>query len=431
MENGLYETKVAFESDNIRLSMPLMKVDKERRLVHGFATLDNLDKQADIVTKAASVGAFTRFRGNIREQHDPHKAVGRIINFKEDSLHDPDTGKTYSGVFVSAYVSKGAEDTWQKVLDGTLTGFSIGGRITEAEDAFDEDMDKSIRIVHGYELSELSLVDNPANQLANVISIEKFDNGTMHVDTPLVKGGIDNVFWCQNDNIITLKSNEDERCAVCNETMFNVGFVETNDPDKRTTIKTSLESFKKNALTVDTVNNLVKEANSMAEDTIVDETVADEVAKSEDTVEESAPEVEAVVEKAEEAVEVEAETEEVEKSDDAADVEAIADADVVEKDAAAKVNELSDLLASSLSTLVDTVKALNDKVDEMNKSLNGVKGEVSATKGSVESLGKRVDAVEDTTAFRKSGDLGEVVQEQTIQKSESLWAGRFLTTTDL
>jgi hypothetical protein len=408
-----------------------MKVDKERRLVHGFATLDNLDKQADIVTKAASVGAFTRFRGNIREQHDPHKAVGRIINFKEDSLHDPDTGKTYSGVFVSAYVSKGAEDTWQKVLDGTLTGFSIGGRITEAEDAFDEDMDKSIRIVHGYELSELSLVDNPANQLANVISIEKFDNGTMHVDTPLVKGGIDNVFWCQNDNIITLKSNEDERCAVCNETMFNVGFVETNDPDKRTTIKTSLESFKKNALTVDTVNNLVKEANSMAEDTIVDETVADEVAKSEDTVEESAPEVEAVVEKAEEAVEVEAETEEVEKSDDAADVEAIADADVVEKDAAAKVNELSDLLASSLSTLVDTVKALNDKVDEMNKSLNGVKGEVTAAKGSVESLGKRVDAVEDTTAFRKSGDLGEIVQEQTIQKSESLWAGRFLTTTDL
>lgn len=430
MENGLYETKVAFESDNIRLSMPLMKVDKERRLVHGFATLDNLDKQADIVTKAASVGAFTRFRGNIREQHDPHKAVGRIINFKEDSLHDPETGKTYSGVFVSAYVSKGAEDTWQKVLDGTLTGFSIGGRITEAEDAFDEDMDKSIRIVHGYELSELSLVDNPANQLANVISIEKFDNGTMHVDTPLIKGGIDNVFWCQTDNIITLKSNEDERCAVCNEAMFNVGFVETNDPDKRTTIKTSLESFKKNALTVDTVNNLVKEANSMAEDTIVEEAVTDEVEKSEDTVEESAPEVEAVVEKAEEAVEVEAETDEVEKSDDT-DAEANADADVVEKDAAAKVNELNDLLASSLSTLVDTVKTLSDKVDEMNKSLGGVKGEVSATKGSVESLGKRVDAVEDTTAFRKSGDLGEVVQEQTIQKSESLWAGRFLTTTDL
>ena len=212
--------------------------------------------------------------------------------------------------------------------------------------------------------------------------------------------------------------------------MFNVGFVETNDPDKRTTIKTSLESFKKNALTSDKVNNLVKEANSMAEDTIVEETVTDEVMKSEDAVEESAPEVEAVVEKADEAVEVEAETDEVEKSDNT-DAEVVADADVVEKDAAAKVNELNDLLASSLSTLVETVKTLNDKVDEMNKSLSGVKSEVTAAKGSVESLGKRVDAVEDTTAFRKSGDLGEVVQEQEIQKSGSLWAGRFLTTTDL
>lgn len=428
--NGLYETKVAFESDNIRLSMPLMKVDKEKRLVHGFATLDNLDKQADIVTKAASINAFTRFRGNIREQHDPHKAVGRVINFKENTLHDPETGKTYSGVFVSAYVSKGAEDTWQKVLDGTLTGFSIGGRITDTEDAFDEDMNKSIRIVHGYELSELSLVDNPANQLANVISIEKLDNGVVHVDTPLVKGGIENIFWCNADSLVTLKATDEERCSVCNEGMFNVGFVETNDPDKRTTIKTSLESFKKNALTSDKVNNLVKEANSMAEDTIVEETVTDEVAKSEDTVEESAPEVEAVVEKADEAVEVEAETDEVEKSDNT-DAEVVADADVVEKDAAAKVNELNDLLASSLSTLVETVKTLNDKVDEMNKSLSGVKSEVTAAKGSVESLGKRVDAVEDTTAFRKSGDLGEVVQEQEIQKSGSLWAGRFLTTTDL
>jgi hypothetical protein len=127
MENRLYETKVALDSDNIRLSMPMMKVDRERRIVHGFATLDNLDKQDDIVTRAASLNAFKKFRGNIREQHDHKKAVGRIVDFREDSVYDAETGKTYNGVFVSAYVSKGAEDTWQKVLDGTLTGFSIGG----------------------------------------------------------------------------------------------------------------------------------------------------------------------------------------------------------------------------------------------------------------------------------------------------------------
>jgi hypothetical protein len=47
-------------------------------------------------------------------------------------------------------------------------------------------------------------------------------------------------------------------------------------------------------------------------------------------------------------------------------------------------------------------------------------------------FGKRVDAVEADTAFRKSGDLGEIVQEaQPEQVEKSLWGGRFLKTADL
>jgi hypothetical protein len=59
------------EGDNVRLSMPFSKVDSERRIVSGFATLDNVDKQADIVTTEASLKAFAKFRGNIREMHQP------------------------------------------------------------------------------------------------------------------------------------------------------------------------------------------------------------------------------------------------------------------------------------------------------------------------------------------------------------------------
>ncbi len=121
------------DGDNIRLSMPLTKVDKERRIVSGFASLDNVDKQDDIVTAEASMSAFAKFRGNIREMHQP-VAVGKMVDFKEDKYFDPDTKKFYKGVFVSAYVSKGAQDTWEKVLDGTLTGFSIGGPIFVAKD---------------------------------------------------------------------------------------------------------------------------------------------------------------------------------------------------------------------------------------------------------------------------------------------------------
>jgi hypothetical protein len=69
------------DGDNLRLSMPFSKVDKERRIVSGFATLDNVDKQDDIVTADASMKAFAKFRGNIREMHQP-LAVGKMVAFR-------------------------------------------------------------------------------------------------------------------------------------------------------------------------------------------------------------------------------------------------------------------------------------------------------------------------------------------------------------
>jgi hypothetical protein len=159
------------EGDNVRLSMPFSKVDQERRIVSGFATLDNVDKQADIVTTDASLKAFAKFRGNIREMHQPI-SVGKMVSFKEEKYFDPESKKFYTGVYVSAYVSKGAQSTWEKVLDGTLSGFSIGGRMNKYDDMYDEKMEKTVRVIKDYDLTELSLVDNPANQFANIMSIE-------------------------------------------------------------------------------------------------------------------------------------------------------------------------------------------------------------------------------------------------------------------
>src|SRR6478735_8328495 len=118
--------------NNIVMHMPLTKVDESKRLVSGFAILDNDDKQNDRVLADASRKAFSDFRGNIREMHQPI-AAGRLVDFVEKSFFDPKTNKTYTGIYVTAYISRGAEDTWQKVLDGTLTGFSIGGSVKDSE----------------------------------------------------------------------------------------------------------------------------------------------------------------------------------------------------------------------------------------------------------------------------------------------------------
>ncbi len=426
------------EGENVRLSMPFSKVDKERRIVSGFASLDNVDRQMDIVTTEASMKAFENFRGNIREMHQP-LAVGKMVSFKQEKYFDTESKKFYNGVFVSAYVSKGAQSTWEKVLDGTLTGFSIGGKMNKWDDAFDEKLDSQIRIIKDYDLVELSLVDSPANQFANIMSVEKVDG------VAVVKGDnttLENVFWDSETGIVMVSENEKEISPTTGNEMKNIGFVEKTDSEKIDMIKFLVDSAKG----IKTIK-MTKEVIPMTEDTNVEAVVEDTPVVTEESNVEIAPEApadapadasaeEAVVEESESSAEV-VETTEAEKSIDTVNPEeAIVKA----------VADIKDSLNNAFGDLTATIKSINDQVAELTKSIAGVTQDVTSVNSKVVSVadevatikndfnefGKRVDKVESDTAFRKSGDLGEIVQElaeQPVQKS--LWGGRFLKSTDL
>jgi len=111
-------------------------------------------------------------------------------------------------------------------LDGTYTGFSIGGRMLKWDDAYDEKADNQIRIIKQYDLVELSLVDSPANQFANILSIEKSE------DVDVLKGDgvadLENVFWDSDSGLVILSDNESENHPVSGSSMQNIGFVEKN-----------------------------------------------------------------------------------------------------------------------------------------------------------------------------------------------------------
>jgi uncharacterized protein YoxC len=362
--------------------------------------------------------------------HQP-TAVGKVVSFKEDRYFDPSTKKFYSGVYVSAYISKGAQDTWEKVLDGTLTGFSIGGNIKKFDDSYDEELEKAVRVIKEYDLHELSLVDNPANQFANVISIEKGQLGGF-----LAKAVVDNVYWCNSDDIVRISKDSDESCPSCSCQMQNIGFVEEGD-DNLETVKFLVDSAKG----IRTIK-ITKEENPMTEETtlVADAPVADAAEIVENV--EVAPEAPA------EAV-VEAPAEEAAAEEPVADAAPVAVEDTTEKSVDAKVDateeiakavsDINEAVTNALSNLAETVKSLQANVDAITKSLETVTGEVksvanevSQVKGSFNEFGKRVDAVEQDTAFRKSGDLGEIVQELPEMKAQkSLWGGRFLKTADL
>ena len=423
------------EGDNVRLSMPIGKVDIERRMVSGFATLDNVDRQGDIVTTESSIDAFKNFRGNLREMHQP-SAVGKIVSFKEDKYFDPNDKKFYSGVYISAYVSKGAQDAWEKVLDGTYTGFSIGGNIKTWDDAYDEKNDTTVRVIKNYELHELSLVDNPANQFANIVSIEKI-NGQNVVDGYLSKTEIENVFWDSESGIVMVSDSDSVVSPTNGNKMQNIGFIEKNDKENTEMIKFLVDSAKG----ISTIK-ITKEVNPMTEST---ETAVDAVVENAEVAPEAQPaevlETPAVIEEvavAEEAVVSEivdggadspvAEEAAVEIEKLETTVDAVSE---VKEEVAKAVSEINASLTNAFGDLAATIKSLNEQVAAVTKSLDAVTSDVNGIKGNFNEFGKRVDLVEQDTAFRKSGDLGEIVQESPQVVQKSLWGGRFLTNTDL
>ena len=358
--------------DKVVYHMPFAKVDAEKRIVSGFATLNNIDKQHDIVTTEASIKAFKSFRGNVRELHSKI-AAGRLLDYGMSQYHDTVANKVYDGIFVRAYISKGAPDTWEKVIDGTLNGFSIGGEILDFEHTLDDD-GNSVRVIKEYELAELSLVDNPANPLANVVSIEKantFFEDFAHTDekelSDMTPRGV--------------KKSVEEPVAV-------------EEAVEEAVVEESTEAVEESAADVEPTET-------------VEETVAEDATPVEAPKDELADETSS---KSEESAEAHSE------ADDAAVL-----ADVI--------NELKSLIADKNNevnaTFADVVAQLKELKDSVVANAEKVEQELVGVKSTVSEFDKRVQAVEADTAVRKSGDLGEVAQVSKTEKS--LWGGRFLT----
>lgn len=130
-----------------RLGITITKVDKEKRIVHGRATAEVKDAHGQIVDYETVKKAFDDWKGNIREMHQA-KAVGRKV--------DMEFSDATKEVFVSSYISKGAPDTWEKICDGTLGEYSIGGRfIAKVEKVDGQPVEK----LYATRMNELSVVD--------------------------------------------------------------------------------------------------------------------------------------------------------------------------------------------------------------------------------------------------------------------------------
>ena len=140
----------------MRIFVPLEKHDEEKRLAIGYASTPALDSQGEIVKREAVEAAlpdYMRF-ANVREMHQP-SAVGVAQEADVDA----------NGLRIAAKVVD--DDAWEKVKQRVYKGFSIGGRVTSRDP-------NDARVITGLELTEISLVDRPANPEA-IIDVYKAD----------------------------------------------------------------------------------------------------------------------------------------------------------------------------------------------------------------------------------------------------------------
>ena len=415
----------------INLSIPFTKVNREKRTVSGFATLDNLDQTGDVVTQEASMKAFEGFRGNLREMHQP-LAVGKVASFRPETFYDPITKEFYNGVYVDAYISKGAQDTWEKVLDGTLTGFSIGGKILESDNEVNKSTGASVRFIKDYALVELSIVDSPANELCNIFSIEKV-NGQMIFKGIAADVKMENIFYCADSDSVFMSTESEYLSPVTGKKTELIGWVESNDVNKGKEIEKILDSRRSRLQTLPETQNI---NTAIAEG-------GNEVEKL--NINQATPVVEeAVVETPAEIIEEVAPVEQ----DSAEIVAEVTSAEVLEKSAELTVQESPDFVkmlgdlkgffsetlekaseanAAQVSTIKETVEAFSKNVDlrisELAEKHTELSTAVDSIKSIMDTVEKRVDAVESDTAIKKSSDLGGSTGV-TIKKSK--WNGTFL-----
>jgi hypothetical protein len=165
----------------LRLFIPIGKVDEAARTVYGTLTEETPDKSGELFDYASGKPAVQAWsdeinaaskgksKGNVRAMHG-NIAAGKFT----DIVYD-DANKRIEG---AAKIVD--DDEWEKVLAGVYTGFSIGGAYTKR---WQDPNNPSIwRFTP--KLSEVSLVDNPCVPTATFEYIKADGSVEMRKFTP-------------------------------------------------------------------------------------------------------------------------------------------------------------------------------------------------------------------------------------------------------
>lgn len=142
----------------LNLFFRMTKVDEAQRLVYGIATAEVVDKSGEICDYESTVPFYKKWSaemekasggkslGNVREMHSNIAAgVVKQINFDDEKKQIEICTKCVD------------DSTWNKIMEGVLTGFSQGGEYIKR---WKDEIDATL-MRYTADPSEISYVDNP------------------------------------------------------------------------------------------------------------------------------------------------------------------------------------------------------------------------------------------------------------------------------
>ncbi len=163
----------AVAGEHFSLSFPIVRSDPKTWAVGGTCTAERPDRHGTIFSYEGAKGAFERWSGNVREQHDGKRAVAKRLAHNFDDEHQE--------VYLEAFISKTRPDTWERVNEGILNDFSVSV-IPADEYGMDprkwpkkEYNGKMYPYLPKYDYAEISLVDAGSLPGAHFVPLMRAD----------------------------------------------------------------------------------------------------------------------------------------------------------------------------------------------------------------------------------------------------------------
>ena len=160
---------------------PLEKIDSDRRIIAGYASVEIVDRQNEIIPISALEEAWEKFKANpdfaINSLMHTNIPVGKILfePVKDSQGRVYQSGVDDKGLFIVAEIRddiKKANECWKAIEEGRLRGFSIGGEALVKTPIHKNGV---VWRIDKLEIHEIAIVDRPANP-ASLFTIVKKDD---------------------------------------------------------------------------------------------------------------------------------------------------------------------------------------------------------------------------------------------------------------